>query len=80
MFTGRGLLSSVGATSRSRTGGRSYKISAANETLSHENGITFLKTDKFQTYRSAGAELRNYFFYKHIALLQGYSVLGAFCY
>ncbi len=39
MFTGRGLLSSVGATSRSRPGSRSYQISAANETLSHENGI-----------------------------------------
>ncbi len=30
MFTGRGLLSSVGATSRSRPGGRSYQISAAS--------------------------------------------------
>jgi len=27
-------------TGRSRPGGRSYQISAANETISHENGIT----------------------------------------
>jgi len=34
-----GNLSSVGATSRSRPGGRSYKKSSANDTLFIRNGI-----------------------------------------